>query len=334
VTGETGETGGKRPRSRRDDLSEDAVVCWDHDAVVEGTLGAAADSKGTGVESKGAVAEAEATLARARYGVDGPGFLVRVSVVTFGLLVVGIVLLTTGHPVGRWFLLGGVVEVCMLALYLHATLSGKHQVWARELDALGLTGGEQVLDLGCGRGAVLVAVARRLTTGRVVGIDLWRGKDQSGNTEAATRRNATAEGVTGRVDLVTGDMRSLPFEDGRFDLVVASLAVHNVPGAYGRATALTEAMRVLRPGGRLRVADIAFTGRYAAVLRDGGAQDVAVRRLGWRTWFAAPWFPLTMVSARKPCTAVRGGPDEPDATPVVDRDECDLGDRGHEDRRL
>jgi len=50
---------------------------------------------------------------------------------------------------------------------------GKFQVWDEILDELHLGGDERVLDMGCGRGAVLIAVARRLTTGRVTGIDLW-----------------------------------------------------------------------------------------------------------------------------------------------------------------
>jgi arsenite methyltransferase len=173
-------------------------------------------------------------------------------------------------------------------------------VWSREADALGLTGAEQVLDLGCGRGAVLLTVGRRLTTGTAVGLDLWQAKDQSGNTEAATRRNADAEGLTDRIDLVTGDMRALPFDDARFDLVVSSLAVHNIPGADDRGTAVTEALRVLRPDGRLLLADAMHTDAYAATLREAGAQDVMVRSLGWRVWYGGPWTPLSMVSARKP----------------------------------
>jgi len=57
-------------------------------------------------------------------------------------------------------------------------------------------------DLGCGRGAVLLMAAQQLTTGWAVGIDLWRGVDQSGNSVEATRRNAIAEGVADRVELV------------------------------------------------------------------------------------------------------------------------------------
>ena len=59
--------------------------------------------------------------------------------------------------------------------------------------------------------------------------------DQSGNAEQVTRQNAALEGVADRVELHSADMRQLPFDDGSFDVVVSSLAIHNVAGADGRA---------------------------------------------------------------------------------------------------
>jgi ubiquinone/menaquinone biosynthesis C-methylase UbiE len=196
--------------------------------------------------------------------------------------------------------MGALIEGFRAGTYLYATLRGKFVVWAREVDALDLTGTEQVLDLGCGRGAVLLTVARQLTTGQAIGIDAWRAKDQSGNTEAAMQHNAEAEDLADRVDLVTGDMCALPFDDASFDLVVSSLALHNIPDAHDRDSAVVEALRVLRPGGRLLLADAMHTDAYAATLRGSGAQDVAVRSLGWRVWYGGPWFGLSMVTARKP----------------------------------
>ena len=67
--------------------------------------------------------------------------------------------------------------------FLYTTRRGKFLEWDRILDRLHLRGDEGVLDMGCGRGAVLTAVARRLTTGRVTGVDIWSKKDQSGNAK-------------------------------------------------------------------------------------------------------------------------------------------------------
>src|SRR5262249_61256291 len=112
-----------------------------------------------------------------------------------------------------------------------------------------LTGDERLLDVGCGGGAVLRMAAGRLPGGRAVGVDVWSARDQSGNAEQVTRRNADLEGVADRVELHTADMRQLPFEDGSFDVVVSSLAIHNLSGAGERAKALREAARGPRQGG-------------------------------------------------------------------------------------
>ena len=126
---------------------------------------------------------------RGSYGIDAPYAPAFMAVMTVVVLVMAILS-------GRWqtfvpftFLLA------VLGFYLHSTLRGKFVVWADLLDKLGLRGDERILDLGCGRGAVLLMAAQRLTTGRAVGVDLCRSVDQSGNSAEATRRNAIAEGV-------------------------------------------------------------------------------------------------------------------------------------------
>jgi ubiquinone/menaquinone biosynthesis C-methylase UbiE len=142
--------------------------------------------------------------------------------------------------------------------------------------------------------------AQHLTTGRAVGVDLWRGVDQSGNSPEATRRNAVAERVADRVELHMGDMTALPFEVNRFDVVVSSLAIHNIGGRAGREKAINEAVRVLRPGGRLLVADIRATRQHQEQFAKIGMNAVARRRLGWRFWWGGPWGATHLVTATKP----------------------------------
>ncbi|MDD4865891.1 MAG: methyltransferase domain-containing protein [Mycobacterium sp.] len=185
------------------------------------------------------------------------------------------------------------------ALYIHATKTGKFEVWDRILDGLGLRGDETLLDLGCGRGAVLTAAAKRLPRGRVIGVDLWHA-DQTENSPQATLANAELEGVADRVEVRTADMTALPLGDESVDVVTSNLAIHNIPGHAGRRRALDEAVRVLRPGGRLAIADLWETRRHAAHLRQLGWRDVRRRNVGWRMWYGGPWFSTHLVTATKP----------------------------------
>ncbi len=185
------------------------------------------------------------------------------------------------------------------ALYIHATKAGKFQVWQRILDELVLEGDETVLDMGCGRGAVLLATAKRLPHGKAVGVDLWHA-DQTDNSPSATLANAEVEGVQDRIELHTADMTALPFDDNSFDAIVSNLAIHNIPSQDGRRHALQEAMRVLKPGGRLRIADLWETKQHAEHLRQQGWREVERKSVGWRMWYGGPWFPTHLVIATKP----------------------------------
>lgn len=231
---------------------------------------------------------------RGFYGIDAPYAPVAISA---GVLVIAVMAVVSGKP---RLLLPAAIPLAALACYLHTTRRGKFIVWAKLLDRLSLRGDERILDMGCGRGAVLLMAAQRLTTGQAVGVDLWRGVDQSGNAIDATRRNAAAEGVAIRVELHTADMMALPFDDNSFDVVVSSLAIHNIPSAAGRAKAVDEAVRVLRPGRRLMIADIRATRQHQDQLIRLGMTDVTRETLGWRFWWGGPWGATRLVTATKP----------------------------------
>ncbi len=240
---------------------------------------------------------------RGEYGFDANMTeILGMTAVTGALLVATAVLALVGFVITAAVAAFVATLLCTtLGIYLHTTRRGKFLVWSEILDRLRLRGDERVLDAGCGRGAVLTMVAERLPRGRAVGIDLWTA-DQSGNRTEAAERNLVAEGVRERCKLVTGDMRSMPFPDASFDLIVSSLAIHNIRSLAGRRRALEEISRALAPGGRVAIADLAWTRAYTQRLQALGFIGVRRRRLGWRFWWG-PAFPATAL-----VTGTKSGP--------------------------
>jgi len=107
---------------------------------------------------------------------------------------------------------------------------GPHPLWQLEdlLSDLALRPGVKVLDLGCGKGATSVFLARERDVD-VVAFDLWVKEDE-------LRSNLEAQGVSDRVTPVNGDVRDLPFEDAEFDAIsVSTPSSTSAPTCDGRA---------------------------------------------------------------------------------------------------
>jgi arsenite methyltransferase len=151
---------------------------------------------------------------------------------------------------------------------------GKIQTRERLLDRIELTGKEQVLDVGCGRGLMLIGAAKRLSSGKAIGIDIWQAEDLSGNRPESAVENARREGVLDRIEIKAGDMRHIPFADATFDVVVSRAAIHNLYQSADRAQAISEIARVLKPGGCALIDDIRHHQQYTAVFHQSGCADV------------------------------------------------------------
>lgn len=111
----------------------------------------------------------------------------------------------------------------------------------------GLRPGEQVLDVGCGTGTLVLEAQRFVgRAGRVVGID------PSSQQVARARAKAARRHVP--IEFQIGVIEQLPFPDETFDVVLSTLMMHHVPTPLKRQ-GLAEIARVLKPGGRLIIAD-------------------------------------------------------------------------------
>lgn len=242
---------------------------------------------------------------RGNYGVDTP-------IVPAGQAFIALVMLQLGYttisseddPQGWWLIVSGGLLLGIALIYLHASRRGKFRVWSAALGQLGLDGDERVLDLGCGRGAVTTLVAARLTTGSVLGVDSWTKRsmlvsNRGGTEEQIAARNSVAEGVEEHVKYQQADITALNLTGNQFDLVVSGLSISALPGHEERRSAVDEAVRVARPGGRVLIADIRHTERYAERLRELGCEEVTTRSVGWEAWYGGPWTPTILVSARK-----------------------------------
>ena len=217
---------------------------------------------------------------RPNYGIDAPKvirnlFLVVTAGSTLWLCSFMFVRINGIVRIAMSMALGPAILCFIMGIWmLWESRVGKLRTRDRLLQRLEWTGREQVLDVGCGRGLILVGAAKRLRTGKAIGIDIWQSEDLTGNSSGAAVENARREGVDDRVEVRTADMRQMPFPDATFDVIMSRAAIHNIYSVSDRAKAIREIVRVLRPGGRVVIDDIRNVHEYARVFLQQGCKDI------------------------------------------------------------
>lgn len=121
-----------------------------------------------------------------------------------------------------------------------------------------LSEGGKCLDVGCGSGALAIAVGKRNPKAEIIGIDRW-GKEYASFSKALCESNARVEGVS-RITFQQGDATHLDFPDETFDAVVSNYVYHNIPG--DRQKYLLETLRTLKKGGIFALHDIFSKSKY------------------------------------------------------------------------
>ena len=134
------------------------------------------------------------------------------------------------------------------------------------------------LDVGCGSGALGIAVGKRNPGAEIVGIDRW-GKEYASFSKALCESNAKAEGVP-KAPFRQGDATHLDFANETFDAVVSNYVYHNIPG--DRQAYLLETLRTLKKGGIFALHDIFSKSKYGNMqafvqkLKDMGYEQVTL----------------------------------------------------------
>ncbi len=224
------------------------------------------------------------TYTKINYGLDAPP-------ICYGMFAIGffglIVAILSPLFVSDLLLLGVEAIACLMAAY--GVGMGIYMVWSSRIGKLRTCetlmneigrirpwkGDEIVLDVGCGRGLLLIGAAKRLTSGKAYGIDLWKGEDQADNSPEAPLENAKRAGVADRVEIKTGDARQIPFAPEAFDVVVSHWVIHNIEEENDRSIALQEIWRVLKPDGVLALADISFVKAYLDQIKGWNSKSIS-----------------------------------------------------------
>lgn len=132
-----------------------------------------------------------------------------------------------------------------LAVFI-TTLGQARRLRKATVDAALIQPGDHVLDVGCGTGEVTLLVKTRTVDAKVYGID------PAPEMISVARQKATRKKLD--IDFRVGVIEALPFPDASIDVVTSSLMMHHLPTDL-KARGLAEIYRVLKPGGRLLIAD-------------------------------------------------------------------------------
>lgn len=142
------------------------------------------------------------------------------------------------------------------AYYIFSPKGGDIQPKIRDLifQYIDWNGNGEILDIGCGNGALAIEAAERYKEAQVIGIDCWG--DFWDYSRNKCEENAQVAGVADRVTFQKASAATLPFKDGTFDVAVSNFVFHEVKEVKDKKEVLKEALRIVKPEGTFVFQDL------------------------------------------------------------------------------
>jgi arsenite methyltransferase len=233
------------------------------------------------------------------YGFDAPAIMR--NLILFGILIpiIGFAIpFFTQNTILNYIsylviLIGIILFILGFSMYFYG-IKGKFLMRDFMLKKIDWKGNENVLDIGAGTGLLMNGVAKFLTTGKSIGIDIWRAEDLSDNTIENAIRNAELENVKDKIEIKTEDARQLSFADNTFDVVVSMFCIHNIDDKKEQEKACFEIARVLKQNGTALIGDYIPTHEYAKYFEKAGLKVISSKN-----YISTAYTLMWMVEAKK-----------------------------------
>lgn len=237
-------------------------------------------------------------MEKVNYGIDAPkvirnliiiGVLVGLLSVLFPKIEIGdLEIITSG------FIWTGITLVLVGVLMILYAKFGKQKHRDRILNMIEWKGNENVLDVGTGLGLLMIGAAKKLTSGKSTGIDIFNTYDLSGNSISQTKINAELENVSQKVEILNENILKTSFPDEYFDVVVSNLCLHNLYKSEERQNACAEIYRITKPKGQVIISDYKNTSEYVKAFRKLG---MSIQQK--KTFYLDTFPPLTVIKTIK-----------------------------------
>lgn len=191
-----------------------------------------------------------------KYGL----YAIKIIAILFSVIeIIGLLLLSAGYlafnniylTVSGWIIAAfGIYMIVAHFLSLYVFTGVDPTRFSRIAKLLEIRGNGYVLDVGSGTGRTAIQMAKRLTTGRLIGIDIWDTMELGGNSPERAYKNAEIEGVKDKFEFKFGNVLEIPFDDEVFDIITCSSVLNNLRGEKKRIRAMKEIFRVIKPKGK------------------------------------------------------------------------------------